>query len=179
MKNQNWYTFQSEIAVEQIRDAAELNPDLKSQHFVVLIKDRNGPDLFKIRSVNFNGLRDTAKWTRDEQSRDEYYFNNYDAVDAPSKTNTANRVSHSKRGVTSYIPENRLVELLVEVHDSKVTANQTKDALTGLEANLVRRPPTVTPELKKVIKGKKFNIDTLTEELRTVKRYNTMFLATM
>jgi hypothetical protein len=180
MKLQTYYEFPSEIASEQIKSIAEAQPSIKEKFFTVFVSERNGNNIYKIRSVNFNGLKETAKWCKDETSRDQFWFNNFDQVSAPSKSNNTERVDHYKRGLTSYIPVGSLVDLMVEIHDSKVDSNQTKDAFSRYEANLVRRPPNTTPELNKLSQGKDIDIDRVIEEATQLKRYKNMhFLQTL
>jgi hypothetical protein len=174
MKNSNvveYVTFPSENAPEQIKALFDMYPELRDKHFVVLVSERNGPQLFKIRRVNYNGLLSTAKWCRDEESRTAEYWNNFDS-------GTDSRPSHYCRGLTSYIPEGSLVDLVIEVHDDKKTADQTKEVLSRYEENLCRRPPETYPSLEKLREGKYVPKPTVNAESIKDTRYGILSMLT-
>ena len=166
--NVEYVTFPSEIAPEQIKNLSDKHPELRDKHFVVLVSERNGPDLYRIRRGNYNGLLSTARWCRDEESRTAEYWNNYDS-------GSDSRSSGHCRGLTSYIPEGALVDLVIEVHDDKKTADQTKEALSRYEENLCRRSPGTTPELDKIREGKPWAIDRARAELEKLDRVDVQF----
>ena len=165
---QSFYDFPAELAPLQVRELAKKNPEIKSKFFTVLAAERNGNAIYKIRAVNFNGLEATAKWCENEESRDKYWWNNYDITTGPGL---------SRRGFTSYIPKGVNVDIMIEVHDTKSQAEETKEAFMRFEANLVREVPD-SPERKKAETGKRFDLDRLVEEEIRRRKYHVAFLAT-
>lgn len=174
-----FYEFPAELALEEVTKLGNQYPRLRDKYFTAFIIERNSNRIFKVRSVNFSGLKSTAIWIRSEESRDRHYWNNFDSTLAPSKIdNNGHRPPHYKRGLTSWIPLGADVDLMIEVQPSKEAANQTKDAFVKFEANQVRRPPDATPELKKAQEGKPFDEEALYEELKSKQEYKHLYLTT-
>jgi hypothetical protein len=167
------FELQAETAQELLAQRIELYPELKKKFFVVILKDRHNGDVFKVRKVNFAGLKETAKWIRDEASRDENYWNVSDNPSAPSKAKSG--ISHYQRGLTSHIPVGALVDVLVEVHDTADQASDTKNHFTSLEKKYVRRP-VPTPEMVKAVSTGIFDIDRLMAETVRLKGYQSLHL---
>jgi len=169
-----FFTLQAEIAKEQLNNEVKKNPQLRNKQFMMLICDRKGSDVFKVRRTNYVGLRSTINWLKDEKSMDAQYWNNRNSTNAPSKTNNSGRAEHCVRGVTSYIPRGAQVDLLVEVFDTFAEAEESKNAFTRMEAGHVRSVPNTTPELEKAKSGADYNIDSLAEEILHLKRYKAL-----
>ena len=108
---------------------------LKNKYFTVIVKDFHGHDVFKVRSVNFNGLKFTANVLKDEETM------NRCAWDGAYKRGCY-------PGVASYVPAGAEVELIVEVHNSKEESDETRDQLESLITipGMMRdiTPPSIT-----------------------------------
>ena len=167
------FELQAENASEILAQRVEFFPELKDKFFVVIIKDRYNGDVLKVRKVNFAGLRETAKWIRDEASRDAHYWNVAESPTAPSKGRVG--TAHFQRGLTSHIPVGALVDVLVEVHNTSADASDTKNHFTSLEKKYVRRP-VPTPEMVKAATTGTFDIDRLVAEAVRYKGYEGLHL---